>query len=186
MKILKFQICLLTLFFSLLISCNSKSEIKHNKGGEEMKENAKFVLMSDDFQDGGEIPSKFTCDGININPSLHWEGVPANAKSLALVMDDPDAPGGIFTHWIVFNIPISMNKIEQNVKFPTGVIELTNDFGRRGYGGPCPPRGTHHYIFTLYALDTEKFDGTQSNYKSFITKHRIEQAKLTGLYKRKS
>ena len=174
------------LFFLLLLTCNSKSEINQNKEDKKMNENSRFVLFSDDFQDGTEIPSKFTCDGANINPSLHWEGLPDNTKSLALVMDDPDAPGGVFTHWIVFNIPISMNKIEQDVKFPAGIIELTNDFGRYGYGGPCPPRGTHHYIFTIYALDIEKFDGTQSNYKNFLRKHTITQVKLTGLYRRKS
>jgi Raf kinase inhibitor-like YbhB/YbcL family protein len=101
-------------------------------------------------------------------------------------MDDPDALGGVFTHWIVFDIPITMNRIKQGAKLPKGLVELTNDFGRQGYGGPCPPRGTHRYIFTLYALDAEKFDGTQSNYKSFLSKHTIAKTQLMCLYNRKS
>jgi len=177
--------CPILLLF-LILSCNSKSENEKNKIEGKMSNTEKFILLSNDFQDSSEIPSKFTCDGANLNPELHWQGVPEAAKSLALVMDDPDAPGGVFTHWIVFDIPITMNRIEQGAKLPKGIVELPNDFGKRGYGGPCPPRGTHRYIFTLYALDTEKFDGTQSNYKSFLSKHTIAKTQLMGLYKRKS
>ena len=181
-----FKIWAYIILFSLILSCNSKSDFQENKKGNNMNEKGKFALLSDDFQDNSSIPSKFTCDGENINPSLYWEGVPANAKSLALVMDDPDAPGGVFTHWIAFNIPVSINRIEQGAKLPKDVVELTNDFGKSAYGGPCPPRGTHHYIFTLYALDVEKFDDNQSNYTSFLNKHTIAKTKLVGLYSRKS
>ena len=106
------------------------------------------------FQEGGNIPSKFTCDGADANPPLRFEGVPAEAKSLALIVDDPDAPGGLFTHWLVWNIDPKTTTVEEN-SAPSNGVQGKNDFGKSGYGGPCPPSGTHRYFFRIFALDRQ-------------------------------
>jgi Raf kinase inhibitor-like YbhB/YbcL family protein len=116
-------------------------------GGEKMK------IMSSAFQEGANIPSKFTCDGGDVSPPLQIGGVPSAARSLVLIVDDPDAPGGLFTHWIVWNIPTQTTTIAEG-SAPKGV-QGTNDFGKTGYGGPCPPSGTHRYFFKIFALDRE-------------------------------
>jgi hypothetical protein len=109
-------------------------------------------IMSPAFPNGGSIPAKFSHQGGNSNPSLKIEGVPANAKSLVVMVDDPDAPSGLFTHWLVWNIDPKTTAIaERNV--PKGSVEGTNDFGESGYGGPQPPSGTHRYFFKIFALD---------------------------------
>ena len=110
-------------------------------------------ITSPAFQHTKEIPSEYTCDGSDVSPELNIEGVSENAKSLVLINDDPDAPGRTWDHWIVFNIPAHVTKIEKG-KEPEGVAG-TNGWGRTGYGGPCPPSGTHRYCFKLYALDTD-------------------------------
>jgi len=144
-------------------------------------------LKSPAFEDQGFIPSKYTCDGEDINPPLLIEGVPQEAKSLVLVMQDPDAPGGTFLHWLLWNIPPETKEISEG-KIPSGAIEGKNDFGKIGYGGPCPPSGSHHYIFTLYAL-SQKLDFPQdlswNDFKTLINPHILAQAKLTGVYSRK-
>jgi Raf kinase inhibitor-like YbhB/YbcL family protein len=144
-------------------------------------------LKSQAFEDQGFIPSKYTCDGEDINPPLLIENVPQEAKSLVLVMQDPDAPRGTFLHWLLWNIPPETKEISEG-KIPPGAVEGKNDFGKIGYGGPCPPSGTHHYVFTLYAL-SRKLDFPQdlswSDFKTLINQHILAQAKLTGLYSRK-
>jgi hypothetical protein len=110
-------------------------------------------ITSPDFTQGASIPALFTCEGQNTSPTLVITGVPATAKSLALVVDDPDAPGGTFTHWLLWNIPPGTKKLPAG-SVPPGVLQGTNDFGTRGYSGPCPPSGTHRYFFRLSALDT--------------------------------
>ncbi len=117
-------------------------------------QSAEIEVTSPAFKSGGIIPSEFTCKGAEKSPPLQFQGVPRSAKTLVLIMDDPDAPGGLFTHWLVWNIKSSTTKILTGVT-PEGASEGTNDFGKPGYGGPCPPAGTHHYIFHLYALDTK-------------------------------
>jgi Raf kinase inhibitor-like YbhB/YbcL family protein len=107
-------------------------------------------VKSPDFSNGGMIPARFTCDGQNTPPTLRLFGVPATAKSLVLVVDDPDAPGGTFTHWLVWNINPASKEIGAATK---GAAQGRNDFDRLGYGGPCPPSGVHHYRFKVYALD---------------------------------
>ena len=142
-------------------------------------------IKSPAFENGGRIPAKYTCDGEDISPPLEFEDVPEDAKSLALVMDDPDAPMGTFDHWVVWNIPPETRSIEEG-KEPEGVQGMT-DFGRKGYGGPCPPRGEHRYFFKLYALDT-KLDLPEGSRKSDLEKamkgHIIAQATLMGRYSR--
>src|SRR5436305_2634560 len=104
------------------------------------------------FQAGGDIPAKFTCNGANVSPELKINGVPSEAKSLVLIVDDPDAPRGLFTHWIVWNIdPKTTNIAESSA--PAGAIQGTSDVGKRNYGGPCPHFGTHGYLFNIFAID---------------------------------
>src|ERR1700730_16873973 len=111
----------------------------------------KMKITSPAFQEGGNIPQKFTCDGANVNPALRLEGITADAKSLVLIVDDPDAPGGSFTHWLIWNIDPKASEISEG-SAPKGA-QGKNDFGKSGYGGPCPPSGTHRYFFKLFALD---------------------------------
>jgi hypothetical protein len=141
-------------------------------------------LTSKDFADNGNIPSEFTCDGRNISPQLSWTEVPEQVKSYALQVTDPDAIGG-WIHWLVYDIPKDVTSIEQN-SLPKGAKEVENDFGKKPYGGPCPPSGTHRYVFTAYALDVEHLeDVNKRNFIDTVKKHTIESAKIVGLYKRR-
>ena len=143
-------------------------------------------LTSSAFQHNSVMPSEFTCDGENIHPSLSISGVPANAKSLVLIVDDPDAPVGTWDHWIVFNIDPLIKEIKQNEQ-PQGVAGK-NSWGKVGYGGPCPPSGTHRYFFKLYALDTTLSlpEGSAKNQvESAMQSHILAKSELIGLYKRK-
>jgi Raf kinase inhibitor-like YbhB/YbcL family protein len=148
-------------------------------------------LISTAFKDGGIIPRTYTCDGANISPPLRWKHVPAGTRSLALICEDPDAPGGSFIHWVVFNIPPTIDHLGENVShaeyLPVGAVQGKNDFGKAGYGGPCPPSGTHGYAFQLYALDTivEMRPGTTvEELRKEIDGHMLDACILTGNYKR--
>lgn len=142
-------------------------------------------LKSKDFEDNNNIPSEFTCDGRDISPKLSWEDVPDETKSFALSVTDPDAPGGTWIHWLVHDIPKDVRSIEQG-GLPKGAKRVKNDFGMEKYGGPCPPSGTHRYIFTLYALDTEHLEGVNKrNFFNKVEEHILDKAVLKGLYKRK-
>ncbi len=163
---------------------------KENKGLQNISKgsgqrNASFKLFSSAFADGGYIPLKYTCDGENISPPLLWKGLPQGVKSLALVVNDPDAPSGNFIHWIAVNIPPEMNSFSENISLPAGVEQLPNDFGIDGYGGPCPPSGTHRYLFTLYALNETRFLGSREDLFDFLQTHSIARAQIVGLYSRK-
>ena len=111
-------------------------------------------ITSPSFQAGGDIPAKFTCSGTNVSPELQISSVPNEAKSLVLIVDDPDAPRGLFTHWIVWNVDSKTTRVAENSS-PTAGVQGINDFGKRNYGGPCPPSGTHRYFFKIFALDTK-------------------------------
>lgn len=115
-------------------------------------------ISAEAFQAGGAIPPEYTCDGSDVSPALSWKGIPSNAKSIALIMDDPDAPGGTFVHWVLYNIPAGTEKLPMgipgNQTLGDGSRQGITDFGSVGYGGPCPPRGTHRYYFRIYAIDT--------------------------------
>lgn len=142
-------------------------------------------LRSIDFENGSSIPSEFTCDGRNVSPQLSWEAVPEGTGSFALSVTDPDAPGGNFIHWLVYDIPKDVKSIDQG-SLPKGAVEVENDFGRKRYGGPCPPSGTHRYIFTLYALDTDHLEGVNKyNFFRKVEEHALGKTELTGLYKRR-
>ena len=142
-------------------------------------------LKSVNFVDNGRIPSEFTCDGKNVSPNLSWECVPEVTKSFALSVMDPDAPGGMWIHWLAYDISKELREMGQE-SLPMGAKEVKNDFGKETYGGPCPPSGTHRYVFTLYALDTEHIEGlNKRNFFDKVEKHTIEKAEIKGLYKRR-
>jgi Raf kinase inhibitor-like YbhB/YbcL family protein len=147
---------------------------------------ARMKITSSAFQQGANIPSKFSCDGPNTSPPLQISDVPSEAKSLVLIVDDPDAPGGLFTHWAVWNISPQTSTIAEG-STPKGV-QGTNDFGKSGYGGPCPPSGTHRYYFKIFALDREldlPVGAKRSQLDAAIKGHVIAQGELMGRYARK-
>lgn len=115
-----------------------------------------LTIQSPAFPEGGAIPRPYTCDGKNVSPPLSWTGLPAGVKSLALVCDDPDAPARVWVHWVIYNLPPAATGLPEGVppreNVAGGGLQGTNDFRKVGYGGPCPPSGTHRYRFTLYAL----------------------------------
>ncbi|HOB26711.1 MAG TPA: YbhB/YbcL family Raf kinase inhibitor-like protein [Bacteroidales bacterium] len=117
-----------------------------------------IIVKSDSFSDGGMIPAKYTCDGANISPQLSWDNAPKDTKSFVLICEDPDAPMGTFTHWILYDIPADVHELPENLPkdkvLPNGAKQGIADFKKIGYGGPCPPSGTHRYYFKLYSLDT--------------------------------
>ena len=139
-------------------------------------------LTSKDIENESPIPKDFTCQGADKNPHLKWEDAPAETKSFALIIDDPDAPVGTWTHWLVYDIPADVNEIPQN---SVPGKQVTNDFGKEEYGGPCPPTGTHRYFFKLYALDIESLtDMTKDNFLEKIEGHTLAKAELMGTYKK--
>lgn len=142
-------------------------------------------LRSEDFEEGGAIPPEFTCDGEGVSPRLSWEDVPPGTGSFALSVTDPDAPGGTFIHWLVYNIPGGVRRLDRG-RLPAGAVEVENDFGRARYGGPCPPSGTHRYFFTLYALKTGRLEGvTKRSFFSKVKEQTLQKAELMGRYRRR-
>jgi Raf kinase inhibitor-like YbhB/YbcL family protein len=117
----------------------------------------KIEVRSPAFGEGSRIPSDFTCDGADMSPPIEWSGIPARAQSLAIIVDDPDAPGGNWTHWLVYDLPPDLTQLKAGIsageKLPGGALQGRTDFGQTGYGGPCPPVGEHRYFFKVYALD---------------------------------
>ncbi len=146
-----------------------------------------FKISSPAFQNNSFIPDKFTCKGNDINPELDISGIPQNAKSMALIVDDPDAPSGIWVHWIAWNIPL-VEKISENSILPTGAVQGITSAGTKGYHGPCPPYGTHRYFFKLYALDSKlelPKTSTKKELENAMNSHILGQAQLIGLYSKK-
>lgn len=150
-----------------------------------------LTLSSSAFDDGEMIPSVYTCDGDDISPPLSWSDVPDGTRSLALICDDPDAPMGTFVHWVLFNLPSDARKLPESLateaSLEDGSMQGENDFGKVGYGGPCPPGGTHRYNFKLYALD-QKLDLQSGVKKSDLLDamegHVLGEARLVGSYRR--
>lgn len=145
-----------------------------------------FRVTSRAFADGADIPVRYTCDGDDLSPPLSWTEVPNGTRSLALVMDDPDAPRGTFTHWVLYDLPDDLRELGEGVVPGT---EGRNSFGRTGYGGPCPPPGDapHRYRFTLYALDIPTValeNGTREDLETKIDAHVLASTTLTGQYAR--
>lgn len=146
----------------------------------------KMKIESPAFKHQERIPVKFTCEGANVNPHLKFLDVPKNAKTLALIMDDPDAPMGTWVHWTIWNIsPATLEILEHSA--PKSGIQGMTSFGKPGYGGPCPPSGTHRYFFKIYALATEiKLQSTAkaADLEKVMTDHILAKAELIGLYSR--
>ena len=154
-----------------------------------------LTLRSSAFDNGDKIPSKYTCEGEDISPSLTWTGVPETARSLVLVVDDPDAPGPkapkmTWVHWVLYNIPPDVTGLSEGMtlaKLPAGTEEGLNDWNRSGYGGPCPPIGRHRYFHKLYALDTV-LKGlntpTKADVEAAMSGHIIAQTELMGTYQK--
>lgn len=145
-----------------------------------------ITLTSSAFDEGSTIPEKFTCEGPDVSPPLSWSGVPGDTQSLALIADDPDAPGQTWVHWVLFNISPEKDGLEEGAS-DVGT-EGMNDFKRSGYGGPCPPPGNpHRYFFKLYALDTEldlPADATKVDVVRAMEGHILAQGQLMGTYSR--
>ncbi len=149
-------------------------------------------IGSDTFADGGEIPREHTCDGADRSPRLRWETTPEGTQSLALIMHDPDAPSGDYTHWVLYDITPQTSELDPaappSAELPTGARQGRNDFGRLGYGGPCPPPGpAHHYVFDLYALDAPLGlppGASRADVERAMRGHVLAHAALTGTYAR--
>lgn len=147
-----------------------------------------FSLETDAFSDGGTIPGRFTCDGEDRSPRLRWSGAPQGSKSFALIMDDPDAPVGTFTHWLLHAIPAGVSELTEGQQPGQIGTTLKNDFGRPGYRGPCPPRGhgRHRYYFTICALDVASLGkpATRGALDTAMRGHILATARVMGTYER--
>ncbi len=148
-------------------------------------------LSTTAFEPGGMIPARYTCDGDDISPDLVWQDLPGGAASLALVCDDPDAPAGTWVHWVYYDIPATVERLPAGVpareRPASGGVQGTNDFRRLGYGGPCPPKGTHRYFFNLYALDSILGlapGATKKQLLKAMAGHVLAHAELMGRYER--
>jgi Raf kinase inhibitor-like YbhB/YbcL family protein len=148
-------------------------------------------LESAAFTANGMIPSQYTCDGQNISPELNWDAPPTGTQSLALIVDDPDAPGQIFVHWVLYDLPAEVRHLPKAVAAQAtllnGGIQGKNDFGNLGYGGPCPPSGIHRYFFKLYALDRElglQSGATKAQLEAAMSGHILATSELIGRYSR--
>ncbi len=168
-------VCLL-----LFAGCTGKKESTTPSGGE-----SSMKISSSAFVHAGTIPSKYTCAGADISPPLTFSNIPEDVESLALIVDDPDAPAGTWVHWVVWNIPAEVSKLEEDEKITYS--RGKNDFGKLEYGGPCPPSGTHRYFFKLYALDTTldlQEGATKARLVDAMDGHILAEATLMGKYSR--
>jgi len=148
-------------------------------------------IKSSAFGSGEMIPAKYTCDGADFSPQLEWSGSPAGTRSFALICDDPDAPMGTWVHWVIYDIPPTATMLAEGITrekdLPGGGTQGINDFRKIGYGGPCPPGGTHRYFFKLYALDSElglKPGVTKDQLLKAMRGHILDEAQIMGTYKR--
>jgi len=152
-------------------------------------------ITSTAFQQAGSIPSKYTCEGPDVSPPLAWSGVPANAKTLAMIVDDPDAPDPAkpqrtYVHWVVYNIPAGTPSLSENASktgMPKGAVQGKNDWGKAEYGGPCPPIGRHRYFFKLYALDIELTgmrSATKADLERAMNGHVLDTGEIMGTYQK--
>ena len=167
---------------------------KRNTTTSKGEKTVNILITSDAFLEGEEIPTKYTCDGDDLSPDLRWSDIPPNTKSLALICDDPDAPSGAFTHWILFDLPPTVTELPEGVstarRLANGAVQGQNDFNRIGYGGPCPPPNDseHRYYFRIYALDTElqlQGGARREDVVPAMVGHVMATGHLMGTYKRK-
>lgn len=167
------------LVFAVVLACGSSA--------------AALELTSTAFKNGAPIPEKYTCDANDLSPPLVWSGAPVRTLSYALVMDDPDAPMKTWVHWVVWNIPGTAGGLREGIETKSsidgGIQQGLSDFGKPGYGSPCPPAGVHHYYFRLYALDTFLElppKASRADLEAAMKDHIAAQAQLMGIYKRSS
>ncbi len=152
----------------------------------------KISVLAEGFNEGDTIPDEFTCNGKNISPSISWKGIPAGTESITLIMDDPDAPRGTFVHWVIYNMPARTRDLPKgmpnNKTLADGSMQGMTDFGRPGYGGPCPPPGKpHRYFFKVYALDMKinlPAGASKSQVESAMKGHILAEGVLMGKYQR--
>jgi Raf kinase inhibitor-like YbhB/YbcL family protein len=146
-----------------------------------------FKLISSAFEEGKRIPARYTCDSSNVSPPLSWTGFPGKTKSFAIIMDDPDAPMGTWVHWVIYNIPGTVTSLgEKGTAAEIKAMDGLNSWDEKGYNGPCPPDGMHHYNFKIYALDqtlTPKEGMTKDELVEAIKGHILSETKLTGLFR---
>lgn len=177
----------LTLLLLIVLTCTITACLPNKEKQADLTiKNINMKLTSSAFEPNQKIPNQYTCDSENINPPLQIAEVPQNAKSLVLIMDDPDAPAGIWVHWTVWNIDPQTNEIPEN-SVPANAIEGVTSFGNTGYGGPCPPSGEHRYFFKLYALDKTlelSANTTKAQLEQAIQGHVLDSVELIGLYSR--
>jgi Raf kinase inhibitor-like YbhB/YbcL family protein len=169
-------------FTALVISSLLAINLSSSSAGKTMK----LDVSSSAFSEGQSIPEKYTCDGENVSPPIKWSGAPANTKSIAIIVEDPDAPSGTFTHGVLYDVPGTTKELGEGSS--GGGKEGVNGFGKKGYGGPCPPPGgPHRYFFRVYALDTPSL-GNAGSSKEDVTAamqgHIVAQGQLMGRYKR--
>lgn len=181
----------LTLFLHLFLSCAGRQQEVVQPTATPKPDKPEIKLTSTAFKDGESIPRPYTCDGVNISPPLEWGGVPKTAKTIAIVCDDPDAPGGTWVHWVLYNLPAENIGLVENLpateNVKAGGFQGQNDFGKSGYGGPCPPSGTHRYFFRVYALDSElplKAGATKADLMKAMEGHVLLQGQLMATYRR--
>lgn len=182
---------LLTLMAIAACSSNTKPSPQTPTPNATTKNKSELVLTSTAFKEGQALPRQYTCDGVNISPPLEWTGVPKAAKTIAIIADDPDAPGGTWVHWVLYNIPADNIGFVENVpateNLKAGGFQGKNDFGKIGYGGPCPPSGEHRYFFKIYAVDGElplKAGATKAEVEKAMEGHVLAQGQLMGTYRR--
>jgi Raf kinase inhibitor-like YbhB/YbcL family protein len=177
-------------FFPLIAGADGNASSRaaiEDKGGSMV-----FTISSPSFQSGREIPKRFTCDGADVSPELQWTSPPTGTQSFALIADDPDAPVGTWTHWVLFDLPAQTTSLPESVskvdELPSGGRQGRNDFRKIGYGGPCPPPGKpHRYFFKLYALDKKlnlKPGASKQDVEQAMRGHIVGQAELIGKYQR--
>src|SRR5712671_5190520 len=179
-------------FSVLFMGCANRQPIAQPPAANIPKaDKAEITLTSVAFKEGQSIPRTYTCDGVNISPPLEWTGVPKTATTLAIIVDDPDAPAGTWVHWVLYNLPADNIGVVENVpaseNLKAGGFQGKNDFGKFGYGGPCPPSGTHRYVFKIYALDVDlplKAGATKADVMKAMEGHMVLQGQLIGTYRR--
>lgn len=147
---------------------------------------SKMEVISKNFKHNQDMPSKYTCQGQNIRPHIKWSNFPTETKSFAISVIDPDAPMGDFVHWLIYNIPATVTELQEGLDVPPNSIEVKNDFGKKQYGGPCPPSGKHRYFFRIYALKTQKLENiNEVNFLEKVNENSLDIAEIIGLYQKK-